>query len=74
MLEVLAAQLKSTGTMQTGDTTMLAIGSKTWPVKSILLVSYNNKEYELELVRIERTTFTLRYRGEELTRPIRLTR
>jgi hypothetical protein len=74
VLEVLAAQLNPTGTIQFGDSPRLVMGSKRFEVGTRFTVTYNNQDYELELVAIDRTTFTLRYRGEEITRPIKSVR
>jgi hypothetical protein len=71
ILELLAAQLPSTGTMHIGGSPRLTMGSKRFEVGTRFTVTYNNEDYELELVSIDRTTFTLRYRGEEITRPIK---
>ena len=75
ILEILAAQLSPTGTMTHFDgTPRLVMGSKRFEVGTRFTVTYNNQDYELELVTIDRTTFTLRYRGEEITRPIKSVR
>jgi hypothetical protein len=70
-LETLAAQINPSGMMMLRDTPRLVIGNKPFEVGTRFTASYNNQDYELELVAIDRTTFTLRYRGEELTRPIK---
>jgi hypothetical protein len=49
----------------------LVIGNRPFEVGTRFTATYNNQDYELELVAIDRTTFTLRYRGEEITRPIK---
>jgi hypothetical protein len=74
ILEALAAQLNPTGTIQIGDSSRRVMGSKRFAIGTRLIVTYNNQDYELELVSIDRTTFTLRYRGEEITRPIKSVR
>ena len=74
ILEVLAVQLTPTGTNQIGNSPRLVMGSKRFEVGTRFTVTYNNQDYELELVTIDRTTFTLRYRGEEITRPIKSVR
>jgi hypothetical protein len=74
ILEVLAAQLSPTGTMQIGGSPRLVMGAKRFEVGTRFTVTYNNEDYELELVTIDRTTFTLRYRGVEITRPIKSVR
>lgn len=70
-LELLAAQITPTGMITRRDTPLLIIGSKPFEVGTRFTASYNNQDYELELVAIDRTTFTLRYRGEDITRPIK---
>lgn len=74
ILQALAAQLTPTGTIQKGNSPLLAMGSKNFEIGTRFTVTYNNQDYELELVAIDRTTFTLRYRGEEITRPIKSVR
>jgi len=70
-LELLAAQITPTGMIMLRDTPRLIIGSKPFEVGTRFTATYNNQDYELELVAIDRTTFTLRYRGEDITRPIK---
>lgn len=74
ILDTLAAQLTPTGTIQISGAPRLVMGSKRFEVGTRFTVIYNNQDYELELVAIDRTTFTLRYRGEETTRPIKTVR
>jgi hypothetical protein len=73
-LETLAAQITPTGVIQMGGSPRLVIGAKRFEVGTRFTATYNGRDYELELVAIDRTTFTLRYRGEETTRPIKLVR
>ena len=73
-LEVLGGLLKPSGSITLGGVPRLIIGTNRFEVGTKFGVTYNNQDYELELVAIDRTTFTLRYRGEEITRPIRPTR
>lgn len=70
-LEKLAGQLVPSGTIQRGGTQRLLIGGKAFEVGTRFTATYNSEDYELELVAIDRTTYTLRYRGEEITRPIK---
>jgi hypothetical protein len=71
-LEVLASRIPSTGTiMLPGGRPLLIVGKNRIEIGAKFTVTYNNQDYELELVAIDRTTFTLRYRSEEVTRPIR---
>jgi hypothetical protein len=73
-LEKLAAQIQPSGAMQVRGTSRLLIGGKAFEVGTRFTATYNNLDYELELVAIDRTTFTLRYRGEDITRPIKTVR
>jgi hypothetical protein len=71
LLESLAARLPSTGTISLGGKPMLIVGKNRFEIGTKFTVAFNGQDYELELVAIDRTTFTLRFRGEETTRPIR---
>lgn len=72
VLEALAMRIPSTGTLGRPDgTTLLVVGRNRLRVGDVFTVTYNNHDYDLELVAIDRTTFTLRYRNEETTRPIK---
>ncbi len=70
-LEKLAGQISPTGVIQLRGAPRLVIGGKPFEVGTRFTATYNSQDYELELVSIDRTTFTLRYRGEEITRPIK---
>ncbi len=70
-LETLAAQITPSGSFNLGGKPLLVIGGRRFEVGTRFTAGYNGQEYELELVAIDRTTFTLRYRGEEITRPIK---
>lgn len=75
ILEVLASQLNPTGVIQGfNGKPLLLMGVKRFEVGTRFTVTYNNEDHELELVSIDRTTFTLRYRGEEIIRPIKSVR
>lgn len=72
ILEELAQRIPSTGTLTPADgKTLLVVGRNRLKVGDVFTVTYNNQDYDLELVAIDRTTFTLRYRNEEITRPIK---
>jgi hypothetical protein len=72
ILETLAQRLTPSGSMiLPGGKPVLIIGRDRFEPGTRFIVSYNEKDYELELVAIDRTTFTLRHRGEEITRPIK---
>lgn len=70
-LETLAMRLNPSGMMALGGKPLLIIDRNRFEVGTKFIVTYNDQDYELALVAIDRTTFTLRYRGEEITRPIK---
>ncbi len=70
-LETLAAQITPSGMIELRGKPRLMIGGRPFEIGTRFTAAFNNQEYELELVAIDRTTFTLRYRGEEITRPIK---
>lgn len=75
LLEEIAGRIPPTGTMtDLAGETLLTFGTKKVRRGDIIGVEYNGQTYDLELVAIDRTTFTLRYRGEETTRPIKPTK
>jgi hypothetical protein len=75
LLETIAARIPPTGTMtDLSGETLLTFGTKKVRRGDVIGVEYNGQTYDLELVAIDRTTFTLRYRGEETTRPIKPTK
>ncbi|MCX6953746.1 MAG: hypothetical protein NTV51_16465 [Verrucomicrobia bacterium] len=74
ILETIAAQIRPSGMLHpTGKSARLTFGRKTVEIGGRFTVTNpgNGQEYELELVAIEPPTFTLRYRNEEITRPIK---
>jgi len=71
ILENLASRLTPSGTVVMGGKPLLIIDRNRFEVGTKFIVTFNEQDYELELVAIDRTTFTLRYRGEEITRPIK---
>lgn len=74
ILETIAAKILPTGTIiPTNGEPLLTFGRKNVKLGSHFTVtnSANGRDYELELVAVDRTTFTLRYRNEEITRPIK---
>jgi hypothetical protein len=74
LLEAIAARIQPSGSFIIGGEPLLTFGTKRVRKGNIITVSYNDQPYDLELVAIDRTTFTLRYRGEEITRPIKPTK
>jgi len=70
-LEAIAAKLVPSGTIIVGGSPRLIIGRNRFEVGTHFTVTYNTQDYDLELVSIDRTTFTLRLHREEITRPIK---
>ncbi len=71
VIEALALRLNPSGTFILGGKPLLIIDRNRFEVGTKFIVTYEERDYELQLVSIDRTTFTLRYRGEEITRPIK---
>ncbi len=70
-LEMLAVQITPSAMIEFRGKPLLVIGATRFEVGTRFTAAYNGQDYEIELVAIDRTTFTLRYRGEEITRPIK---
>lgn len=76
LLETIAARIQPTGSIVVRGKPLLTFAGRT-PTVGVgqsFVVTYEGQDHELEVVSIDRTTFTLRYRGEEITRPIKPTR
>ena len=73
VLESLAAKLQPSGTLMLRGAPQLIIGKNRFEIGAHFIVTDNatGRDYELELVSIASTTFTLRYHSEEITRPIK---
>jgi hypothetical protein len=78
LLEVIAARIQPTGYFALGGKPILTFpGAKRFTIGDSFIVTYppsGGQDYELKIVAIDRTSFTLRYRGEEITRPIAKTK
>ena len=72
ILEQVAARIPSSGVILFGAKSLLVVGGKRYAVGSRFNVTLAGQDYEVELVAIDRLTFTLRYRGEQYARPITL--
>ncbi len=70
LLEKLAAQISPTAMLEKRDNRILKIGNQSYEAGARFKVQFDNQDYELELAALERTAYTLRYRGEEIVRPI----
>lgn len=73
ILENLAGKLQTTGYLFFNGEALLTLGRNRVRVGDHFGVEdkLTGQVYELELIAIDRTTFTLRYHGEEFTRAIR---
>ncbi len=70
LLNLIASRISPSGTVIHGDQSLLIFGKKRLRVGDRLTVTYEEQDYTLDLVAISRTTFTLRYNQDEITRPI----
>jgi hypothetical protein len=71
-LETLAPLIKPTGTViMAGRPAILTFGRTNVKVGGKLTINFEGTDYELELVAVSSTSFTLRYKDEETTRPIK---
>lgn len=71
ILENLVAKIPATGTMAVGSNRMLTFkGSGPVRIGGHFFVTSDGQTYDLELIAVDATNFTVRYRNEEVTRPI----
>ena len=70
-LVAIASRIMPKGTIFIGNEAMLSIGNQFIKIGAKFTVSYLDVDYILELTAIDRTTFTLRLNGEQITRPIK---
>jgi hypothetical protein len=70
-LEVIAGKIIPSGTIFLAGEPTLIFGKKPVKTGTHFTVTSNGQDYDIELVRIDRTTFTLRLNREEITRPIK---
>jgi hypothetical protein len=75
LLENIAARIQPTGSVVLGGRRQLTFpNAKRVSTGEVIIVNYNGQDYELDVVAINPPTFTLRLRGEEITRPIKSTK
>ena len=67
----LAAQLAPTGVFIFGDQTFLLFGEKKVKVGDTILIPFDNNSYEVELIGLTRTSFTVRLNQAEVSRSIK---
>lgn len=71
LLEAIARQIDPTGTVAIGGEPMLLFGQKRIKVGDALPITFDGKPYDIVITAIQSTSFTLRLRGEEITRSIK---
>ena len=71
LLQNMAEGINPTGMMQLGDRQILLFGQKKIKVGDYLQVTYEGVTYDLEVSAFDRTYFTLRFKNEEINRPIK---
>jgi hypothetical protein len=75
LLEAIAPRIQPTGSFIIGGKPLLTFpGAKRVSIGDVITVQFNEREYDITITSIDRTNFTLRYRGEEITRPIKPTK
>lgn len=70
LLEEIVSKVRPSGTMYLGNRPMLMFGKRFVKTGAHFTVTYKGNDYDLELTRIDGTNFTLRYKSDEITRPI----
>ena len=70
-LAQIAPNVTPSGSVEMGGESLLLFGQKRLKVGDHLSIIFEGKPYELELVGIQSTSFTLRLNGVEITRPIK---
>jgi len=72
ILESVASLIKPDGTFVIQGQPILVFRQRRLKVGDKFTITFDGTDYELELVAIASTSFTLRYKDEETTRPIKL--
>ncbi len=71
LLQEIVSRVKPSGTASLGGRPLLMFGSKYVKTGAHFTVTYKGTDYDLELTQIDGTNFTLRYKNDEITRPIK---
>jgi hypothetical protein len=74
LLEALSSQLEPKGTFIMGGEPIILLGQKKLKVGERYPITFEGAVYELEITSIETTRFSVRYKNEEITRPIVITK
>jgi hypothetical protein len=70
ILDALARRFRAGGVMTRGDASVLTVGGRPLQAGQVLVLTYDGREYEVEIVSIEGRSFTLRYRDVKITRSL----
>jgi hypothetical protein len=70
LLEEIVSKIRPSGTATIGSTPLLMFGKRYVKTGAHFTVTYKGTDYDLELTQIDGTNFTLRYKSDEITRPI----
>ena len=71
LLKILAESVTPSGTIQFAGQQLLLFGPKKFKVGDLISVTYQGANYELVIAAIERSSFTLRLKKEQVTQPIK---
>ena len=71
LLSQLASQLNPTGVLAVGDQALLLFGEKKVKVGEFIVIPFDKDSYDVELIALTRTTFTVRLNQAEITRSIK---
>ncbi len=70
LLQEIVSKVKPSGTIYLGGKPLLMFGKRFVKTGAHFTVTYKGNDYDLELTQIDGTNFTLRYKSDEITRPI----
>ena len=71
VFEAIASKVQPSGTIYLSGKPLLMFGKRYVKTGARFTVTYKGNDYVLELTDIDGTNFTLRYKNEEITRPIK---
>jgi hypothetical protein len=74
LVVALSEQLEPKGTFILGGEAIILLGQKKLKVGDIYPINFEGAVYELQITAIESTRFSVRYKNEEITRPIVITK
>ncbi len=74
LIDKLASKIEPSGTVVMGGEAILLLGQNRLKVGDRHSINFEGATYEVEIIAIESTRFSIRYKNEELTRPIVITK